>query len=207
MIERTESVIEIENRLGAIDRPGIGELLEYLNESGFYTAPASTRFHNSFEGGLAEHSHNVFKLFDKTVKSIELDVPFESVVIASFLHDLCKAGAYINNGCGFSWNNSQPKGHATLSIERIEKFIELTDLEKSLIKFHMGLYGTTEFDKWGKGEYSLQNLVDASNRNPAVSLFHWCDDFDSKFGEKYFKNKTKSNETIFFETKKEKELI
>ncbi|MCD6364850.1 MAG: metal-dependent phosphohydrolase [Planctomycetes bacterium] len=184
MNEKTKSAIE--NELSATNRRGIDKLIDYLNESGFFTAPASTRFHNAFEGGLADHSHNVFKLFNKQVSSLELNVPYKSVVISSLLHDLCKAGAYISEGGSYYWNHSQPSGHAKLSIERIEKFIELTETEKNLIKFHMGLYGTGEFDKRNGGEYSLMELVNASNQNKAVSLFYWCDDFEAKFGEKYF---------------------
>lgn len=169
--------------------------ISYLENLDFFNQPASSRFHNAFEGGLALHSLNVYKLFDKINKKCNLGIPVSSVVFVSIFHDVCKAGAYVKNQSDeyYHWNTDHPKGHAKLSIERIEKFFSMTELENDLIKFHMGFYGTTEFlegdNSLRKGEYSLVELATASNKNPAVSLFHWCDDFEAKFGEKYFEKK------------------
>ena len=44
-----------------ITREGSDKLLDFLeNRSDFFTAPASTRYHNAFEGGLLRHSLNVY---------------------------------------------------------------------------------------------------------------------------------------------------
>ena len=40
----------------SITRPGMPELLAWLENSDFFTAPASTRYHGAYEGGLVEHS-------------------------------------------------------------------------------------------------------------------------------------------------------
>ena len=190
VFEKSEVKKNVLKSLKLFERHGTDELIEYLEAYGFFLSPASTRFHNAFEGGLAEHSYCVYKLFFKSAKSSNSDISHENIAYASLLHDLCKVSAYRDVGNGnFSWNYSNPKGHAVLSIERIEKFIELTDLEKDLIKFHMGVYGTHEFNTKYGGEYSLSELTSASNNNPVISLFHWCDDFDAKFGNKYFEKK------------------
>ena len=112
-----------------------------------------------------------FKLHDKISRS--------TAIKCSILHDLCKVGLYIDNGKGrFKCDIQHPRGHALLSISRIEKFITLTDFEKEIIKYHMGYYGTTEFGSYG--EYSIQELTYANN-NPITKLFHWCDDMESQF--------------------------
>ena len=48
-----------------IKREGADKLLEFIMSpsSDFFTAPASSRFHSNFEGGLCEHSIKVYKRF------------------------------------------------------------------------------------------------------------------------------------------------
>ena len=43
-----------------IHRPGAAELLEWLESTDFFEAPASTHYHGSYPGGLVEHSLNVY---------------------------------------------------------------------------------------------------------------------------------------------------
>ena len=44
-----------------ITRDGADKLLDYLeHKSDFFTAPASARYHGAYEGGLCEHSLNVY---------------------------------------------------------------------------------------------------------------------------------------------------
>ena len=83
-----EEFIEIYNQY--INRKGAEELLEWIERTDFFTAPASTRYHCSCEGGLVMHSVSVFntmmeKHFDEETDSIE------SFAICALLHDLCKA--------------------------------------------------------------------------------------------------------------------
>lgn len=87
-----EKFVEI---LGRINRTGFNQLLEYLDQSDFFTAPASTRFHNNFEGGLLLHSLSVFdSMWYLAYSHLALDIPEESLIIESLLHDLCKIGVY-----------------------------------------------------------------------------------------------------------------
>ena len=82
-------------------REGMDEVILQLEELGFFQAPASSKFHLTHEGGLLEHSLNVCKiglmLRDQMLllkPELEESLNKESVIIASLLHDLCKADIY-----------------------------------------------------------------------------------------------------------------
>lgn len=82
-------------------REGMDEVILQLEELGFFQAPASSKFHLNHEGGLLEHSLNVCKiglmLRDQMLllkPELEESLNKESVIIASLLHDLCKADIY-----------------------------------------------------------------------------------------------------------------
>ena len=76
-----------------VTRRGADKLLEWLESTDFFTAPASTRFHAAYEGGLLEHSLNVYNVLIDKHYDPEKD-NLESFTIASLLHDICKAGFY-----------------------------------------------------------------------------------------------------------------
>ena len=85
-----------------IQREGSGALLDYLlsPQSDFFTAPASSRFHNNFPGGLLNHSLNVYDCLcdilenDRVLRSMDLNVSKETAAITALLHDLCKVNFY-----------------------------------------------------------------------------------------------------------------
>lgn len=84
-------------KIDKVKRTGINDLLAYLEQSDFFTAPASTKYHNSFEGGLVMHSLSVFdNMWYLAYQHLALDevIPEESLIIESLLHDLCKIGVY-----------------------------------------------------------------------------------------------------------------
>ena len=92
---------EILKLLDATDREGIDEVMDWMNQSDFFVAPASTNFHGNYEGGLAEHSINVYtaamRLRATAVSlnpSLEERLPQDSIAIATLLHDICKADVY-----------------------------------------------------------------------------------------------------------------
>ena len=93
-----ERFIELYTTL--IKREGADKLLEYLKTSDFFTAPASARYHSSYEGGLLEHSLKVYDCLSsylaapRTVEIIGTSYSEESIAIVSLLHDLCKVGIY-----------------------------------------------------------------------------------------------------------------
>jgi len=86
---------DILSALQVIDREGIEKLTDYLcNVSDFFTAPSSTQFHCAYEGGLAEHSWNVFDLLVKKNEQYETMYEYSSLAICGLFHDLCKTFMY-----------------------------------------------------------------------------------------------------------------
>lgn len=98
-----DNIVRFENIMLSISRKGIPELLHYIkNMTDFYKAPASTKYHLSCEGGLLQHSLNVYdcliaKKQDPIWKPILCNIPDESLIIISLLHDICKANFYVKS--------------------------------------------------------------------------------------------------------------
>lgn len=121
--------------LTATQRKGMDKLLAWLESTDFFTAPASTRFHGAYEGGLLEHSMNVYNAFQKLFPDEEDPA---SVAICTLLHDLCKANFYAveyrnkKNSRG-EWEkvpvyvveDQFPYGHGEKSVYLIEHFVRL----------------------------------------------------------------------------------
>ena len=135
------------------NREGMDKLIEFLEHSDFFKAPASTRFHGSFEGGLLEHSMKVYEILKEKVKnaSIEINVPEDTVIITALLHDICKANFYkvdyrnAKNELGvwekvpyYTVDDQIPYGHGEKSVMMITEYIKLTPEEKYAIRWHMG---------------------------------------------------------------------
>lgn len=145
-----------------ITRPGSDKLLEYLlsPSSDFFRAPASTRFHGSYEGGLLEHSLNVYDCLvdylnrDKIKNELGLEYSDETIAIVSLLHDLCKVNIYKSgfrnvkddNGVwrqvpNYTFEDLLPYGHGEKSVYIISGFMRLTREEAFAIRYHMGFSG------------------------------------------------------------------
>ena len=77
-----------------IHRDGLEDLLDWLQKADFFTAPASTRFHGAYEGGLCEHSLDVYDMALKGMKGFGLELELESLTISTLFHDLCKVNFY-----------------------------------------------------------------------------------------------------------------
>lgn len=85
-----------------IKRRGADRLLEWLDSdaSDFFTAPSSTRFHGAYEGGLVEHSLNVYECLKdylsrpRTKDLYGMDYTPETIAVTALLHDICKVGFY-----------------------------------------------------------------------------------------------------------------
>lgn len=155
-----ERFIEIYNKY--IKREGAAKLLDYLLNSDFFTAPASARFHSSYEGGLVDHSVNVYDCLTsylnspRTVDIIGTKYSDESIAIVSLLHDLCKIDVYkkgfrnVKDEKGawqrvdtFEYDDRMPYGHGEKSVYIISGYMRLTREEAFAIRYHMG-YSSTE---------------------------------------------------------------
>ena len=172
-----------------IKRPGADKLLEKIVSTDFLYAPASTRYHLAYEGGLAEHSVNVYKRLKKLCATEDLNpAPSdETIAIVGLCHDLCKAeyyesvkksrktGKLLPNGkpewedyMGYEINDRFPYGHGEKSVYMIEKFMRLTTREAMAIRWHMGF---TDND-FRAGSKTL-NAAFASD--PFIVLTHMAD--------------------------------
>ena len=137
---------------------------DVLHLLGFFTDPASTKYHGSYEGGLFDHSLQVaselYKLTDK------LDLKWEracSPLVVGLYHDLCKCGSYnkMTNGT-YEYNRDQIlPGHGDKSIIMIQKYISLTDEEIACIRWHMGAYETDTkmWDYYGRAIEKYPNVL------------------------------------------------
>ena len=154
-----ERFIEIFRR--DIKREGSEALLSYLmsDSSDFFRAPASTRFHGSYEGGLVEHSLNVYDclcdyLARNRVKDVYgIDYSAESIAIVALLHDLCKVNFYVEstrnvkeNGIWksvpyYTIDDRLPYGHGEKSVYIASGYMRLTRDEAFAIRYHMGFSG------------------------------------------------------------------
>ena len=155
-----------------ITRPGADKLLEYLlsEESDFFTAPASTRYHGAYEGGLLVHSlnvyHNLTEYLARSRCSEVFHIPAysaESIAICALLHDLCKMNFYTvdyrnaKNADGvwekvpyFKVNDRLPYGHGEKSVFLIQFFMHLHTEEAMAIRWHMGFSGPEDANTIGR---------------------------------------------------------
>lgn len=153
-----------------ITREGSDKLLEFLEKSDFFTAPASTRYHGAYEGGLLRHSLNVYECLveylarERVQQKYRLNVSAESAAIAALLHDICKVNFYTvsmrnakNEQTGqwekvpyYTINDALPYGHGEKSVYMISGFMRLTREEAMAIRWHMGFSGIEDKNTIGK---------------------------------------------------------
>lgn len=145
-----------------IKREGADKLLDYLcsRNCDFFTAPASTKFHCSYEGGLCEHSLNVYDCLksyletDRAKEKFGLEFSDETIAIVSLLHDICKTNVYKvstrnkkdENGVWiqvpyYEYEDTLPYGHGEKSVYIVSGFMRLTRDEAMAIRWHMGFSG------------------------------------------------------------------
>ena len=86
-----------------IKRSGVEELLDWIAATDFYTAPASTKYHGNYPGGLVEHSLNVFRRLIRKTDEIPGVNKTERIAVVALLHDLCKANFYAQKA---SWEEN-----------------------------------------------------------------------------------------------------
>ena len=153
-----EQFIEL---LKSTNREGIENLLAFLEKTDFYVAPASTKYHGAYKGGLLEHSMKVYEILKEKIKNEKLDVKEDTIIISALLHDICKLNFYkvdyrnAKNEKGewekvpyYTIDDTTPYGHGEKSVMMISEYIKLTNEEKYAIRWHMGftepkeLYGT-----------------------------------------------------------------
>lgn len=190
-MEHVERFKEIYREL--VTRPGAADLLKWLEEeTDFFTAPASTKYHGAYEGGLVEHSLNAYDWLTELEETGRLDEIADSAnmsgaemdetaAICALLHDVCKANYYAagtsrkQNAAGqwetvpsYTVKDLFPFGHGEKSVLLIERFMRLTAEEALAIRWHMGAYD--EAARGGSRTYSA-----ALRFSPLVLELHIAD--------------------------------
>lgn len=181
-----EEFIEIYTK--NIKREGADAFLEFLlsDKSDFFVAPASTRYHNSIEGGLVDHSIKVYKCLkdylnrDRVKELYGLEVSDDTAAVVSLLHDVCKINCYKrgfrnvkdDNGIWqkvptFEYSDDMPYGHGEKSVYMISPYMKLTREEAFAIRYHMGFVNVNQNE--------IKNITDTYIRYPLAFALSTAD--------------------------------
>jgi hypothetical protein len=191
--ERFESLIKNDSILSML--AGTTDLLNFLSESDFYTAPASINYHGNYEGGLCEHCLQVHDNIFKVASIFENSYTSKTLTLVSLLHDVCKINIYQKekrnrkkkNENGFDilnkkglpiWeeievyaiNDLYPLGHGEKSVILLQQYYQLTKDEIFAIRWHMG--GYDDITKSYIGNLTINN---ACNICPLITILHIAD--------------------------------
>lgn len=171
-----------------IHRQGIDELLKWLEESDFFEAPASTKYHGCYQGGLVQHCIDVYNALHDELAFIYGDnylavYDEETVAVVSLFHDLCKVGRYkagtrnVKDPVTKQWHEEPTyfyndeafeMGHGAASVYAIQKFMSLKDFEAQSVFWHMGAYDISNY-------MSLNGLGSAFEKNTLAFALHRAD--------------------------------
>ncbi len=184
----------LDNRKFIIDhlkktkREGIEDLIAYMDDCGFFSAPCSSQYHLSCEFGLVQHTRNVMEIAEKIGIALyggaEYNKIQDSVIISAILHDLGKMGQfekplYVENKLKNGELGKKPYiinpnllniPHEVRSIVIATMFIDLTEEEQFAILYHNGLYGDFKYEITGK-------------ETPLYLILHFADMWASRIKE------------------------
>lgn len=178
--ERNKIVDEVFYLLKSID---MKDYMTFLDEAGFFEAPASTRFHGSEIGGLAKHCLSVHSIFNEINRTQQLDIEKETIIKCSLFHDFCKLNYYkpkiLKSGprkgqLGWDTDDSFPIGHGEKSVILLQQLgIPLNTKEVLIIRWHMLNY-----------DYEYKHYEDKIKKLcPEAVVFGLCDNLSSVLEE------------------------
>ena len=169
---------EIKELLSNVDRIKDTNLLDDLDELGYYNCPASTNKHLAIKGGLAIHSFNVYLMLKHLNEIINLNLTNDFIVVVGLLHDVCKIGTYednvLKNGSiseskPYKYNDKLPFGHGEKSVYIINKYFQLTDEEAMAIRYHIGPF---EFDTTRAYNFQFDYIKKTEYWVPIMATYH-----------------------------------
>lgn len=159
------------------------ELYQWLDDSGFYTSPASTQYHEAYKGGLCDHTlrvvNNIIALHNLDVFA---GVDVASAVLVALVHDWCKIGSYtsyqknVKDASGnwvketaFKYTNDPviSLGHGVSSMYLASKWFSLSEEEALAIRWHMGA--------WRVVTTECNELQHANENYPLVHMLQFAD--------------------------------
>lgn len=157
-----------------IERPGAAELLKWLQTTDLFTAPASTKYHGAYPGGLLDHILDVYYRMFPEARQAGYDT--ETIAVVALLHDVCKLNVYkehitetaLGNSINYTYEDDFPLGHGEKSIVLILKYMELTVEEMLAINWHMGAFDS-------RARADMRSLNDVFDRNKLAVLLHIAD--------------------------------
>ncbi|MBQ8594050.1 MAG: HD family phosphohydrolase [Bacteroidaceae bacterium] len=189
---QTVNKVKFIELLRSTQRKGIEETIGMLDASGFFNAPASTKFHLNYEGGLLEHSLSVCRIAIMVRKQLiairpelEVKLPMDSVYLITLLHDVCKAEiykratkrrkneqGYWEDYLGYDVDYSDfPAGHGEKSvIVLLQSGLELTKEEIIAIRWHMNAWDLP-FQSWE----ATSSINAARAKTPLLGLLQAAD--------------------------------
>lgn len=181
-------------------RQGVENIVHELESLGFFQAPASRESHLSYDGGLVEHSLNVYHVAKRIAAEMYtlcpgLEVPEESIVITSLLHDLCKTTRYYSKKdvvhadgtTEFTYIKDYshfPIGHGEKSVIQLLRWgLELTEDEMLAIRYHMGPWQLSMTN-----EESQRDYREACTHHPLVAILQTADTLAAQIIETFERN-------------------
>lgn len=163
-MDREDLIQRFEKLMGRVSREGGDRLMEFIRKSDFYTAPASTRFHGNYKGGLLKHSLNVYEcLMDKENNhlwgEVYKDIEPDSFIIVALLHDICKVYYY----------SMELKNQKTYDVEKVtnaEKWQVKHDNNGNFIWETVPTYVVDDKIPYGHGEKSVMMIEEYIKLKP-----------------------------------------
>lgn len=161
-------------------RPGMEELLAWLETTDFFEAPAGAKHHGAYPGGLVDHSLDVYDQL--LLEPGAMKYRGDTLAVCALLHDVCKVGVYHledrrrknpdtgrwETYQGYAFRDPLPLGHGEKSVFLIQRHMDLTDEEALAIRWHMGAY-----DEAYRG--GSRALGEAQERCALVLALHQAD--------------------------------
>lgn len=180
-LENREKFMELMRKT---ERAGVEDMLKWLDTTDFYSAPASTRYHGSYPGGLVQHTLNVAYELKQLVDFYDVKIPKDSILICALGHDFCKINTYketiVNvppqrtksgrweQQQGYKKDEYLKLGHGAKSLSTLQDFITLKDYEKEAIYWHMGAFDLGQYN-------NINDLSKTFEENPLAFLLHIAD--------------------------------
>ena len=180
-LENREKFMELMRKT---ERAGVEDMLKWLDTTDFYSAPASTRYHGSYPGGLVQHTLNVAYELKQLVDFYDVKIPKDSILICALGHDFCKINTYKETIVNVppqrtksgKWEQQQgykkdeylKLGHGAKSLSTLQDFITLKDYEKEAIYWHMGAFDLGQYN-------NINDLSKTFEENPLAFLLHIAD--------------------------------
>jgi len=158
--------------------------LNWLHNTDFFDAPASTIYHDAVAGGLLYHTLRVAleaaKLFETGLFPTEC---IEDIILLALVHDWCKIGLYesymknVKDDATGVWSQQiayrtterrvYPFGHGVSSLMMVMKFFRLNEEESLAIRWHMGEYNVADNE--------MNDLHYANENYPLVYMLQFAD--------------------------------